>query len=110
MRQGLAVDTGERPRLSAPGSARRERSDGRDETRSLRATSAKTAQTQPQPSPSTIGSIGEGRGDTSEGCRRRPGRRGIAASGGGRGPWTLIQCSGLSPRWVGSIPIRLRYQ
>jgi hypothetical protein len=51
MRHGVAVDTGERPRVSAPGSTRQDRSDGPDETRSMRATRAKTRRKQPKESP-----------------------------------------------------------
>jgi hypothetical protein len=36
MRHGVAVDAVRRPRRSAPGSTRQDRSDGRDETRSMR--------------------------------------------------------------------------
>jgi hypothetical protein len=73
MRHAVPVDTVERPRVSAPGLTRQDRSDGRDETRSMLTMRAKRGKTQPQPSPSAIGIIGhdcgrmKGGEDTSEG-------------------------------------------
>jgi hypothetical protein len=61
-RHGVAVDTGERPRLSAPGSTRQEGSHGRDERRSMLAMWAKTGKQQPQQSPGAIGIIGHDSG------------------------------------------------
>ena len=71
MRHGVTVDTGERPRVSAPGVTRQDRSDGRDETRSMPAMWAKRGTQQPQPSPRVIGIIGHDSGRVRRG-RPRP--------------------------------------
>jgi hypothetical protein len=62
MRPGVAVDTEERPRVSAPGLTRHDHSDGRDETRSMLTMWAKSGKKQPQQSPSAIGIIGNDSG------------------------------------------------
>ncbi len=76
MRHGVTVDTGERPRVSAPGVTRQDRSDGPDETRSMPAMWAKRGTQQPQPSPRVIGIIGHDSGRMRRGegghVRRRP--------------------------------------